>query len=185
MTQLQHQNDKTGAVEFTKGSDGRQNVSSRSDGRSYYISRDQGQAYSVVFDDADCDVGDEFFYLKNDSTDKELVLDSIGINATLVGSFKLQFEAGTDIGGASVLTPVNLNSSSPNLAVVTCRGNALLTGTSIPDGVIDHVAINVAGHQEFRLKDRVRLGQGKAVSLLYDRGTADNIVEGVVFFYFE
>ena len=184
MTQIQYPNDVSGSLQITHGSDGRLNVSSRSDTRSYYISRDAKQAYSVVFDDPDCDVGDEFFFLQNDSTDKELVIDSIGINATLVGSFKLQFEDGA-LSGATTLTPVNLNHGSSNNAVVSCFGNALLTGTSIPDGVIDHVAINVAGHEEFRLADRVRLGQGDAISLLYDRGTANNIVEGVVFFFFE
>ncbi len=185
MTEIQYENDVSQSLQRAKGSDGRLNVSSRTDGRSYYISRDAAQAYSVVFDDTDCDVGDEFFYLKNDSVNMDLVLDSIGINATLVGSFKLQFEVGTDIAGASVLTPTNLNKSSSKQAVVTCRGNSLLTGTSIPDGVIDHVALNVAGHEEFRLKDRIRLGQGDAISILYDRGTANNIVEGVVYFYFE
>ena len=184
MTQLQYPNDITGSIQIVHGSDGRLNVSSRSDGRAYYNSRDLKQTYSVVFDDPDCDVGDEFFFLQNDNTTLELVIDSIGINATLVGSFKLQFDDGV-MSGATTLTPVNLNHGSSNNAVVTCVGNALLTGTSIPDGVIDHLAINVAGHEEFRLNDRVRLGQGDAISILYDRGTANNVVEGVVYFYFE
>lgn len=183
MTQITYPNDQSGSIQIVHGSDGRMNVSSRSDGRSYYNSRDLKQTYSVVFDDADCDVGDVFFWLQNDNTTKELVVDSIGINATLAGSFKVQFEDGTLTGG-STLTPVNLNHGSSNNAVVTCRGNGLLS-TSVPDGVFDHVALAATGHEEIRLNDRVRLGQGDAFSILYDRGSANNIVEGVVFFYFE
>lgn len=184
MTQITFPGDVTGAIEIAHGSDGRLNVSSRSDGRAYYISRDRGQTYTVVFDDPDCDVGDVFFFLKNDSTDKALVISTIGFSATLSGSFKVQFETVT-LTGASTLTPVNLNRSSSNLAVVSCVGNSLVTGTSIPDGVIDHLAIEALGHEDMHLEDRVRLGQGDAISILYDRGAANNIVEGVVYFYFE
>lgn len=184
MTIISYPDDVTGALSQTHGSDGRLNVSSRSNDRSYYVSRDKGQTYSIVFDDPDCDVADVFFFLQNDSTDKDLVLTTIGFSATLSGSFKLQFET-VALSGATTLTPVNLNRNSSNLAVVTCVGNAIVTGTSIPDGVIDHVAVEALGHEEMHLNDRVRLGQGDAVSILYDRGAANNIVEGVVYLYFE
>jgi len=184
MTQIQYPNDVTGSIQITHGSDGRLNVSSRSDARAYYNSRDRGQTYTVVFDDADCDVGDVFFFLKNDSTDKDLVLDAITISASVSGSYKVQFETAS-LSGASTLTPVNLNRNSSNLAVVTCVGNSLVTGTSVPDGVIDHVAVEALGHEEFHVNDLVRLGQGDAVSLLYDRGAANSITEGAVYFYFE
>ena len=184
MTQIQYPNDITGSIQIAHGSDGRLNTSSRSDGRSYYNSRDQGQTYSVVFDDADADLADEaFFWLKNDSTDKTLVLDTIGISALLTGAFLLQFETATLTGGVA-LTPVNLNKSSSNLAVVTCRGNGALATVSA-DGSIDMFAIGAAEHEEFHLNDRVRLGQGDAISISYDRGADNNILEGVVYFYFE
>lgn len=183
MTEINYANDKTLAQEKAQGSDGRLNVSSRSDNRSYYVSRDTGLAYSVVFDDADCDQGDVFFWLKNDNVDKAIVIDSIGINGLLTGSFKLQFETATLTGG-SALTPTNLNRTASHQAVITCRGNGLLS-TSASGGTIDQVSVAATAHEEFRLADRVRLGQGDAISLLYDRGADNNIVEGVVFFYYE
>jgi hypothetical protein len=184
MTQIQFPGSETGAIEIAHGSDGRLNTSGRVDGRSYYVSRDRGQAFAVTFEDTGVDVGDEIFYLKNDSTDKTLVLDSIGIGSTVSTSFKLKFEVATDITG-SALVPVNLNRASSNQAVVTCvGGTAALGGTSIPDGVIDMLMIGTLGHDEFKLKDRVRLGQGDAIIIQSHRG-GTSVVDGVVYFYFE
>ncbi len=184
MTELTYQNDVSGNLQRAQGSDGRLNVSSRVDGRSYYISRDRGQAFSVTFEDTGVAVGDEIFHLKNDSVDKTLVLDSIGIGSTVSTSFKLLFENSTDLTGTA-LVPVNLNRSSSNLAVVTCiGGTAALGGTSVPDGVIDLLMVGTLGHEEFHLNDRVRLGQGDSITIQSHRG-GTSVVDGVVYFYFE
>ena len=182
MTQIQYPNDVTGSIQVTHGSDGRLNVSSRSDSRGYYNSRDLKQSYSLVFDDAAADANDYIVYWKNDSTDKQLVIGSVGVNSTVAGSFKLHFVTGT-VSGGSTLTPLNLNRTSANDAVATCSGNGALSGlTSI--GEIDQLMVTAGGHEEFRLGDRIRLGQNDAIALEYDRGSV-TIAEGVIFGFYE
>jgi len=146
MTQIQYPNDITGSIQITHGSDGRLNTSSRSDGRAYYNSRDRGQTYSFAFEDTGSVTADELLFLKNDSTDKTLVISSISIGSTVSGTYALQFEIGIDLTGSAIV-PVNLNKSSSNSAVVTCiGGTAALGGTSIPDGVIEQPHVGTLGH---------------------------------------
>ena len=183
MTQIQYPNDSNGSIQIAQGSDGRLNVSSRSDSRSYYNSRDKGLTFSVVWDDDDAAEGDYGVYVRNDSTDKELVVDSLGFNSTVSGAFKLHAVTGTAAGGV-VITPLNMNRSSTKDAAATCRGEGAVSGlTSL--GVIDIASVTAGNHEEMRLKDRLRLGQGDAIALEFDRGLSNTIAEGVIFFYYE
>jgi hypothetical protein len=52
------------------------------------------------------------------------------------------------------------------------------------DGLIDFVYVPATGHEEFRLDDRLRLGQNDAIAVEYDEGTAGDM-SGVIFGYFE
>jgi len=51
-------------------------------------------------------------------------------------------------------------------------------------GLIDFAYVQATGHQEFRLKDRLRLGQNDAIAVEYDEGTTGDF-SGVIFGYFE
>ena len=184
MTQLTYPNDITGSIQTTQGSDGRLNVSSRSDSRGYYNSRDVGQCYSLVWDDSDCAVGDYMVYWQNTSTTQDLVIGSAGINSTVAGAFKLAFVTGT-AATAGTLTPVNLNRSSAKDALANCLGGSAISGLT-EDGVIDLALVQDNGHEEFRLGDRVRLGQNDAIAIEFDRSTVGNtIAEGVLFGFYE
>lgn len=184
MTQIQYPNDVTGSIQITHGSDGRLNVSSRSDARAYYNSRDQAQTYSFAFEDTVVAVGDEILFLKNDSVDKTLVVNHIGIGSTVSTTFTLQFEIATDLTGTAIV-PANLNKASSNAAVVTCiGGTAALGGTSIPNGLIEKLQVGTLGHEDFHVDDLIRLGQGDGISIKSHRG-GTSVVDGVVVFYFE
>ncbi len=185
---IEHENDKSGAVESVRGSDNRMNVSARSDQRAYYNSRDEKQCYTMVWSHPAAAAGQYGLYLRNTSGDKEIVISSIGINSdTADVRIKLHFVTGTAADGVLV-TPVNLNKASSNAADAIARDDG--AGTTISGltsaGVIDYLILNADGHEEMRLSDRVRLGQNDAIALELDEGgggTAD--VFGVVFFYFE
>lgn len=185
--EIQFTSDKTGAIEKVKGSDGRQNVSSRSDSRAYYNSRDEGQTYSAVYEMTDASVGEYVVYLKNTSTTgKTLVLEGIGANSINDASFKLWFVTGTATDG-NPGTPINLNKESSNSATADAReGGAAATGIGglTTDGLIDLVFVKAGGHEEFRLRDRLRLGQNDAIAIEYDRGTTGDVA-GVIFGYLE
>lgn len=182
---IEFRNDVTNAKEDTQGSDGRLNVSSRTDGRRYYNSRDRGQTYSMVWEFATAASTEYAAYLKNTSTDKTLVISSIGLNAEVATRFQLDTVTGTAVGTA--ITPFNTNTAAEHAASVTALEGASagtgITGLTI-DQKIDQAWVQATGHEEFRLNDTVRLKQNQAIAI-QTLETAGGDVAGVIFFYFE
>lgn len=186
MARIEYKNDITRALEEAEGSDGRLNVSSRADTRAYYNSRDKEQTYSIAFDFQSAAAGEYGLYIKNTSSTKTLVVDSIGINSVEASRIKLWYVTGTAAAGTA-LTPTNMNKSSSNAADATVQeGASAATGITglTTDGLIDFAYITATGHEELRLKDRLRLGQNDAIALEYDEGTGGDF-SGVCFVYFE
>lgn len=183
---LDFKNDRTRALEEMEGSDGRANVSSRSDSRSYYNSRDRGQTYAIAFDFQSAEPGEFGCYVKNTSSTLDLVVAGIGINAEQNSKIKLHYVTGTAAAG-NELTPVNMNSGSNNAADCLVReGGSAATGiTGITSaGLLDFAYVVANGHEEFRVQDRLRLGQNDALAIEYDEGTGGDF-SGVLFCFFE
>ena len=182
--ELQYTSDLTGSIEKAQGSDNRLNVSSRGDSRSYYNSRDESQAFSLVWDDASSAAGDMIIYWKNTNlSGKVLVLDSAGLNSEQAASFKLHIVTGTATG--TTVVPLCLNQASPKTAAaiaVEAAGTAITGLTSA--GVVDHASVTTDGHEEFRLDDRLRIGQDQAVAIEYEQGTTGR-TWGVIFGFYE
>ena len=185
MSRIQYLNDVTGSLQEAHGSDSRLNVSSRADGRAYYNSRDQGQCFTLVFDHQSAAAGEFSAYWQNTSADKELVISSVGLNSVEASRIKLHFVTGTAAGGSSG-SPVNMNKvaskQAGSVARIGASGDAITGLTSA--GLIDFAAVTATGHEEFRLSDRIRLGQNDAIALEYDEGTTGDFY-GVIFGYFE
>lgn len=183
--EIQYTSDKTKSIEKAQGSDNRLSVSSRADSRSYYNSRDESLAFSLVWDDASSAAGDFIVYWKNtDTTGKSLVIDSIGLNSELAASFKLHVVSGTAASGASI-SPFCLNRATPKTAqasAMEAAGTAITGLTSI--GIVDHASVATDGHEEFRLDDRLRIGQDQAIAVEFEQGTTSR-TWGVVFGFYE
>lgn len=191
MSRIQYIDDVNGNFQEMHGSDGRANVSSRSDERIYYNSRDESQAYSLVFDDAACSAGDFNVSLFNNKADgSHLVIHSIGVNALALAGFKLHLVTGTAGGGAVAATPTNLNQAgTSNAATVTAStvansDSSPITGLT-SSAVLDHASVVASGHEEFRIQDTIRLGQGQGIAIEFDSGANATRAFGVIFFYFE
>ena len=126
-------------------------------------------------------------YLKNESTTgKTLVISGIGVNSVENSRIKLWYVTGTAAGGTSI-TPTNMNKASGNAATATAmEGASAATGITglTTDSLIDFLYIQATGHEEFRLDDRLRLGQNDAIALEYFEGTTGDF-SGVIFGYFE
>ncbi len=181
-----YEDDVTGALSTTKGSDGRLNVSSRTDSRGYYISRDQKQSYSWVFDHTAAAAGQYSFYLQNTSATLELVISHIGINSDLGTNCKLWFTTGAAANGTT-MTGTNTHGG-----VGVAAANGLQDGGGTPisgftlDKIIDFVKVPIEGHEELRLDDRIRLSQNQGLTLEVDAVTSGTPQSfGVVFGYFE
>ena len=186
MANINFESDVTGSQEIAKGSDNRLNTSGRVDFRPYYISRDEGEAYSFPFEHTDSQSGEFVMYWKNTSKTHDLVISSIGINAIVASRVKLWFVSGTAAGG-DVVTPTNLNRSSSNDADAICQeGASSATGITGLTGekLIDYLIVNANSHEEFRLSDRVRVGQNNAIGIEIDT-TAGSDTFGVVFGFYE
>ena len=188
MARIEYKNDVTRSLEEAEGSDGRLNVSSRSDERAYYNSRDEGQTYTMTFDHASAADGQYSFYLQNTSTDKTLVVSSVGLNATNIARLKLWHVTGTAANGVARV-PHNTNFASPNDAAASTAlhdgGGTAISGLTTGGIEIDDIQISANGHDEFRLLDRLRLGQNDAIALEMDLGTSTPTIFGVIFFYYE
>ena len=185
--EIAYQSDLSGADERARGSDNRLNVSARSDDRAYYNSRDKGETFSIVFDFQSASAGEFGGYFKNtSSTGKSFVVAGVGINSVEASRIKLHFVTGEAAGGTPLI-PTNLNGSSSNAATATAmEGASAATGITglTSEAVIDFAYVTATGHQEFRLKDRLRLGQNDAIAVEYDEGTTGDF-SGVIFGYFE
>ncbi len=184
MARIDYKSDKSRGLEEVEGSDGRLNVSARSDIRGYYNSRDEGQTYTLHWDDTAADAADFVVVWKNVRQDgKTLIISSVGINCALLSVVQLVFVSGTATGG-SILTPTNLNKSAPHATPDgTSRGNAALANLS-EISIIDAVNLQVGGHEEMRLFDRVQLGQNDAVAIKYATGSQGRCF-GVMFGFYE
>lgn len=182
-----YESDQTGSQEKAKGGDGRGNVDARSAPRAYFNSRDKGQTYSMPFDFQNAAAGEFGAYLKNTNTNNQvMVIDGIGINSAEASRIKLWYVTGTAAGGGSVV-PTQLNSSSSNAAsAIGMEGASAATGITglSTGGLIDFAYVTATGHEEFRLKDRLRLGQNAAIGLEYDEGTGGDF-SGVIYFFLE
>lgn len=187
MTEITYQNDQSGSLQRTQGSDGRLNASSRSDGRGYYNSRDQGQMFSVPFTHPLSANGQYTVYFKNNSTTKDFVLSDIEVHSDLGARMKLWFVTGTAGNGVAVIA-TNLNKNSNNDADATAvedGGGTAISGLTT-DGLIDNMMVGPNGHEALAIGDRIRLGQGDAIAIEMDEavsGTPDLI--GALFGYFE
>jgi len=185
MATISFTHDVTGNLQQAKGSDSRLNVSSRSDSRSYYNSRDQQEAYSLVWEDADSATGDYILYWKNtDTQGRALVIDSVGLNSSALAQFKLATVTGT-ASGVTVL-PSCLNRSAPRVASASCveAAGTAITGLT-EEVVIDHAGVAAGGHEEFRLDDRLRIGQGGAIAIECHFTATTAKTYGIIYGYYE
>ena len=185
MAFLQYFDDVLGFLAQVRGNAGRLNTSGRVDGRSYYVSRDDKESYSLIWKDASSEADDFVLYWKNDdSQERHLVFEAVGLNSANNAGFELHEVTGTAAGGA-VTTPYCLNRVAPKVAQATARTAVTtpITGlTSI--GEPDHTNCLANGHEEMRLLDRFRIPPGGAVALKYSTGTT-GISFGVVFAFYE
>jgi hypothetical protein len=142
-------------------------------------------AFSLVWNDASSAAGDFILYWKNtDTTGRQLIIDSVGLNSENAASFKLHVVTGTAAAG-STIAPLCLNQASPKTAQATAMeaaGTAITGLTSA--GVVDHAGTAAGGHEELRLDDRLRIGQDQAVAVECEQGTTGR-TWGVIFGFYE
>ena len=98
--------------------EGKLKTFSTTETESFYISKTNGEAYtwSVAYDYA---AADTLIWLRNDSTTKILIIETIILSSDTATQFILHFPVNATPAGTAV-TGVNMNRGSVNVAEATC-----------------------------------------------------------------
>jgi hypothetical protein len=147
-------------------------VDSRSDTRIYFISRDNGDAYTMVSIDTPSAGGEYNFYFKNTSTTQKFYVSDIEVGAADLAIFKLSVVTGTASG--TTITPTNLNLTSGNVATATVLGNGAISGLT-ESSVLAVISVPADSTEAFKTSDSLVLGQGDAIAVEFDTGSASAI----------
>lgn len=158
----------------------RLNVSAKVAPRSFYIARDDERAFTWT-STYSAATGNEVLYVKNDDTDRNLIIHDIVVGGANAGVYTVAQVTGT--GSGTTVTPKNLNLSSGRTADATSLGNASVTGLTIGDTIsIRRVA--AGDNTEFKdIAESLILGFGDAIAITYVGSTGN--VECIVHGYFE
>lgn len=141
----------------------RLNVSARSAGREYYESRDNGQVYTALIVDAGAVAGEETAYLKNTSTTKDLIIESIHIGSAAATTWRIKFVTGTATG--TDVVPINLNKVSSNAADAECKGGAGGVTGLTDDGFVSILRVGAGETGEWDSHEALRLGQNDSIAI--------------------
>lgn len=161
----------------------RGNVSSKNAERSYYVSRDDGLAFNAVFDSINAAAGDYTLYLKNDSTTRNMFIDTIEFHSVEAVKWKIWHVTGTAAAGEPV-TPTNLNLASGKIAETTAMaGNTPITGLTNVSQLGTHRS-QALGDSEMDFHGALLLGPQDAIAVEYDSGTTGDCSHDL-FFWFE
>ena len=189
--EIQFPNDKTGAHETLRGSDGRANVSARSDSRAYYNSRDEELTFALAFLMTLADTDEDFVAWRNASATMDLVISSVDISVFEPVDVKFHVGTGTPAAG-TIITPGNMNQASSKAAPTDAAVSAMEGTTTTPltgltsTAVVAYRSISTAQegiHIEFH--DVVRLGQNGTFFGELEAASTPGFVLGVIYGYYE
>lgn len=137
---------------------------------SHYASLEDGRCFNVVSEDDDAAAGDFILYIKNDSTERLLIVDVVRVQAENAVTWKVWQVTGTATGGTT-LTPKNMNLGSGISAVGTFLGNSAVGGLSTDGEMIAPARTPANTSLNIPFDDTLILGTNDAIAIEYDTGT--------------
>ena len=140
-----------------------------------HISHHDGLAYSVTVEDAGPAAGEYTLYIQNTNSSLNLVLTTIrasNVDANVV--WKIHNVTGTAAG--TILTPVNMNFESGNIAAANCRGGAGGV-TGLTSGAVIHEWFGGPAYnsQIVEFNGALILPYGDAIAVEFDAGTGGKV----------
>lgn len=110
-------------------------VSSVTSTREHYANHNLGQAFNITLNDTVPTSGDCFFYLKNTDDDNAITIEGFLIHLEIDDYIDIKINnTGTPANG-NTITPVNMNTSSGNVADCTCQYGTNITGLTAGDHI--------------------------------------------------
>jgi len=139
-----------------------------------YAADEKGDAYAWTSVTYDYGAGDTILLLKNTSTSKKLIIDSIIMTTDTATIAHIHMPTcGTPTGTA--LTGVNLNSSSNNVAEATAKADETTNAIGVA-GIVATLALEADKTNTFQAKSSLVLGTNKCVAVDYvTDGTAATV----------
>ncbi len=144
----------------------------------HYANHNQGQGFNVLFSVTPTGAGDCFLYIKNEHPDLALSIEGIWIKDASDEYIEFKFnDLGTPVGGNSI-TPVNMNTSSGNIAIGTFQQGSAITGLTGGDTIhkIYHANTNESIYRNFNMD--LLLGANGVLTVY--AGTGTTAIEGVL-----
>ena len=148
----------------------RLNVSAKTKNRLFYISRDDGLAFNAIMPSFSAAAGEYVFYLKNNSSTRNLMIDSIEFHSVEAVHWKVLVCTGTAASGTSITSGnLNLGSGIPSEAI-SMGGGATITGLTVGQQVGTH-RTQALGEAGMDFGGGLILTPGTAIVIEYDTGT--------------
>ncbi len=143
----------------------RLDVSARSADRTYYESRDEGSVYTLSIEDAGAVANEETVWLKNTSTTKDMIIDTISIGSVAITTWRLKFATFTTQPTGTTVTATNLNRASSNTAAAECLGGAAGVSNVIDGPTIAFFNCDAGSETIWDTKEALRLGQDDQIAI--------------------
>ena len=161
----------------------RLNVSAKTKNRLFYISRDDGLAFNAVMPSFSAAAGDVVYYLKNTSSSRNIMIDSMEFHSIEAVQWKVFQVSGTAAGGTAI-TPANINLGSGRGAEATVMGGgATITGLTNITQIGTH-RTQATGEAGMDWSGGLILAPNTAIAVEYDTGTT-GLCELDCLFHFE
>ena len=178
-------------IEYGKGKNGdcsvstaqRLNVSAKTRDRLFYVSRDDNLAFNAIMPSFSAAAGQYVFYLKNTSSDKNLMVHGLEFHSVENVHWKIFSCTGTAAAGTAI-EPTNLNLGSGRSAEASSMGGgATITGLTTVKQIGSH-RTTAFGEAGMSFGDGLILAPNTAIVVEYDTGTT-GLCEIDCLFHFE
>jgi hypothetical protein len=139
-----------------------------------YASYIEGRAFAFTSLVAALGANEDLIYVRNDSTDRVLIIDYINLGADTNGVFTIYEDTASSTATGTLLTAKTLNSSKGKTSPTTYYGNAAVGGLTVGDV---KWCESVAAHSSslVNFSGSWVLGGGKAMAIQFDTAGRANV----------
>jgi len=126
------------------------------------VSEMEQEAYVLTSNYTEAGTDKVIFFMQNDSSTLHVHVWDINVGSDVANCFDLQVVTSGTAAGTNIIA-TNLNRTSGNLADITAKGNAEVTGLTTTDILDIFVLANQS--KSFRLGSSLILGRGDGISI--------------------
>ena len=131
----------------------------------HYTTQRDALAFTLQTTQTPAGPADYFFYVRNSSADRDLIITRIQADAATAETIEAQYVTGTPVGGTSAGSPLSRNAGIGNTFQGVVEGGADITGLT-DSGTFEKLFVPAGGEDEVNLLDRpIILPRGQATNI--------------------